>query len=109
MSARNKNRNRNSNLISVTTKSGFTCRVDPEKLDDWEFMKAISKTQSDNDADVLTGLMFVTNRLLGEAGEKRLVEHLRNEKGVAPTKAMMLEVQEIFLLIKAKKSQPSQS
>lgn len=106
----NRNRERKNSYINITTKSGFTCKVDPEKLDDWEFMKAIVKTENGTDAEKLSSMMYIANYLLGDNGEKRLADHLRNEKGVTPTSAMTNEIIEIFLLIKAntKKSQPSQ-
>ena len=53
---------------TVVLDSGFTVTVDPDAMDDWEFMEML---QDDKFAAAM-------NRLLGEGQMEKLKEHLRD-------------------------------
>lgn len=82
--------------MEVITKSGFTCEVDPKKLDDWEILDMLSDLESGN---MLTAPRFV-KKVLGPEKAKELVEHCREENGTVPTKKVLTEIFEIFGALK---------
>lgn len=97
-------------MIEVTTASGYDAKIDPEVLDDWDFMSAIADADSGETGKALRAQIYICKALLGEEGEKRLKEHVRKVHGTKKAKAsdVMNEVIEIFSLIKnSKKSEPS--
>ena len=78
-------------MIKGKTKSGFTFEIDPEELNDMEFLEALAET-SENP------LAFpkVCAMLLGKEQKQRLYEHLRNENGKVPIEAVEKEITEIM-------------
>lgn len=96
--------------MDIKTKSGFTCKVNENKIKDWRFVKALAKCDGKTDTQVLEGLSFVVPFLLGEDGEAALIEHVTDKDGIAPADALITEVREIISLAgsELKKSQSSQ-
>lgn len=97
--------------MDVKTKSGFKCKINENKLKDWRFAKALAKCDSGDESKVLEGLTFVVPFLLEEDGEKRLIEHVQDDEGIASTEAIIKEIRNIIELVgkEAKKSQSSQA
>lgn len=91
--------------MKVKTKSGFSWEVNENKAKDWRFTKALVKCESSDESKMLEGITEVVPFLLGEDGEKALMDHVM-EDGVADVTAILAEFQEIMTLIgdKAKKS-----
>lgn len=82
--------------MEVITKSGFTCEVDPKKLDDWEILDMLSELE---DGKMMVAPRFV-KKILGQEKAKELVNHCREENGSVPTKKVLDEVFEIFSSLK---------
>ncbi len=95
-------------MIKIKTKSGFVIEIDENKGKDWRFTKALA--QWENDETVLQGLSFCVPFLLGEDGEKALMEHVTQEDGSIPAEMMINEFREILNLLgdKVKKLASSQ-
>lgn len=93
-------------MIKVKTSSGYVAKIDPEVLDDWDFMSAIAEADSKDSGKALRAQIYICKAMLGEEGEERLVEHLKKKNGGKKAKAtdVMNEVIEIFSLIKESKN-----
>ena len=94
--------------MKVQTKSGFVCDVDTNKAKDWRFVKALA--MFDDHQTVINGMAIAIPFLLGEKGEKALMEHVKTKDGIYPSDKMLIEFREIMDLVgsEAKKSQSSQ-
>lgn len=94
--------------MKVQTKSGFVCDVDINKAKDWRFVKALA--MFDDNATVINGMAVAVPFLLGEKGEKALMEHVKTKEGNYPADVMLREFREIMDNVgsEAKKSQSSQ-
>ena len=93
--------------MKIQTKSGFVCNVDENKAKDWRFAKNLAKL--DDTSTILQGMAFVVPFLLGDDGEKALMEHVKDKKGIYPTDRILSEFREIMDLLgaEAKKSESS--
>jgi hypothetical protein len=76
-----------------TTKSGFHFQVDPEIMDDWEFVEDLVASSKNG----FFGEVGAAKRLLGDEQYKRLKEHVRDKKtGKVSGKRMDEETFEIL-------------
>ena len=82
--------------MKIKTKSGFVCDVNPERAKDWRFCKALAKCDSEDESSIIQGITFVVPFLLGEDGEKKLMEHVTNEDGIAPVPEIIKEFKNIL-------------
>lgn len=74
----------------IKTSSGFELETEESVFDDYEVFEALLQLEK-KDATVIP---FILERILG-ADKTRLIEHLRNEKGITPITAMVAEIKEI--------------
>ena len=81
-------------MTKIKTKSGFVIEVDESKGKDWRFTRALAKWE--NDETVLQGMTFCLPFLLGEDGEKALMEHVKEKDGSIPAEKMINEFREIL-------------
>lgn len=84
-------------MIEVKTKSGFACEVDPEVLDDWDFMAALADTGGEDKGKALCAQIYISKHMLGE-NETRLKDHLKGIYGKASYTRMWEEIGEIFTI-----------
>lgn len=82
--------------MKIKTKSGFVCDVNPERAKDWRFCKALAKCDSEDESSIIQGITFVVPFLLGENGEKKLMEHVTNKDGIAPVPEIIKEFKNIL-------------
>lgn len=82
--------------MKIKTKSGFVCDVDPERAKDWRFCKALAQCDSEDESTMIKGITFVVPFLLGDEGEQKLIEHLSNEKKIAPVDKVISEFKNIL-------------
>ena len=80
--------------MKVKTKSGFVIEVDENKAKDWRFAKALAKW--DNEATVIQGIASCVPFLLGEDGEKALMDHVKEKDGSIPSEKIISEFKEIL-------------
>ncbi len=80
-------------MVRGTLKSGFQFEIDAEALDDMEFVEVLADAEKN-------GLAFpkLCTMMLGEEQKKRLYDHLRNEKGKVPVKAVQDAIIEMMAL-----------
>lgn len=78
--------------MQITTKSGFTCDIDPDALNDSELLDAIAELQSGNKL----AFPAVSLKVLGKETRTKLYDHLRNEAGRVPIEDVDREVTEIM-------------
>lgn len=96
--------------MKITTKSGFKCSVNENKLKDWRFVTStakLSKTKDDMTAvDILNDQL---NFLLGEDQVKELIDHLSKDDGIVKTQSVAEEYRDIcaFCSEQLKKSSSS--
>lgn len=88
--------------MNITTKSGFKCKVDPERLRSWDFIKSLVKTEKGG-ADSVIGITEAVTLLLGEEGEQALCNHLKGDKNYADSADVIAEFKEIMALVNEKK------
>lgn len=97
--------------MKIKTKSGFVCDVNPDIVKDWRFCKGLAKCDSGDESAVIQGITFAVPFLLGEDGERKLIEHVTDKNGLAPVQEITKEFREIITLMgkEVKKSQSSPS
>lgn len=81
-------------MLQGKTKSGFEFTLDEERLDNYELLEALGELEEN-----VYQLPKVIKLVLGGEQAKGLKEHLKNEKGIIPSKAMEAELKEIFELV----------
>lgn len=90
--------------IKGKTQSGFEYTIDIQKLDNYEFLEAVSKVEIEGN---VLYLPIVLQMMLGDQ-VNALKEHLRNEDGRITNESLIQEVKDIFSEQESlKKSQPS--
>ena len=78
--------------MQITTKSGFTCDIDPDVLNNMELVDAMADLQAGNRYAYPTVSLLV----LGKETRAKLYDHLRNAAGRVPTKDVDRELTEIL-------------
>lgn len=78
-------------MISGKTKSGFEYSIDSNVMDNMELLDAVAEI----DGNPLA-LSKVLKMVLGDEQRKALYDHLRQEDGRVPVKAVSEEITDIF-------------
>lgn len=78
--------------MEITTKSGFTCEIDPDALNDWELLEGFREIDKGN----TSAIVDVAPRLIGDDAFNRLKEHVRTDKGRIPVDAIINEISQIM-------------
>ena len=79
--------------MQITTKSGFSCDVDPDVLNDMELVDDLADVQAGN----LLAISRVCLKLLGSKDNRaRLYDHVRNGAGRVPPDKVDAELGEIL-------------
>ena len=81
-------------MVQGTTKSGFVFEIESDILDDMELMDQV--VECDTNPAVLSR---VIKMVLGEEQRKALYDHLRDERGKVPVKAVGEAITDIFSAI----------
>lgn len=102
-------------MIKGTTSTGFEFEYSEDKLNDWEYMSNYASmmealnTLQENEGDVtaistaIRSMNGIVDFLLGKNASKKLCGHLRKvNDGVAGTKEMVKEINEIVSATKTK-------
>ena len=84
-------------IKTITTSSGFKCRVDANKLDDMRLFENIILLQEEGDeyTKLKASLELLTD-ILGKEQKEKLYKHLEDTEGKASTLAFRRELTEIF-------------
>lgn len=78
-------------MLKGQTSSGFKFEIAEGTLDNYELVEALAEIETDP-----LSATKVVNLLLGKEQKEKLKEHVRNDKGVVTTTALMKEIEEIF-------------
>ena len=91
--------------MKVTTKSGFKCEINERVLDDWRFVRAISKSTSDDANDKLKGAIDIVSLIFGD-NEETFYKHLasKDPDGIVSESAVIDDLVSIIDIIKALKN-----
>lgn len=87
-------------MITGKTDTGFAFEVDDNVLDDYELLEALVMV----DRGDFRYIVDAVNRLLGEEGKKKLLDHVRNKNGRVSSKAVSTEFMSIFSAVNGKNS-----
>lgn len=88
-------------MITGKTSTGYEFRVDERTINDWRFVKAIAKAESNVPSDKIVGLNALCEMLLGEEGEEQLMKQLASENdGFVPQEQVYGAVVEIINIVK---------
>ena len=84
--------------MQITTDTGFTCELDADLLDDWEFMDAaFTVSESENRTEALNMGRYLINHMLPKEDADRLKEHCRSlDGGRLRATRMETEITDIF-------------
>lgn len=85
-------------MIEGKTKTGFSFKVDPEVLDDMEFIELVANAEENG---LLLPKLVVT--VVGEKQKEKLYNHVRNKKGRVSPKKISDEITDIFEAINTAK------
>lgn len=87
--------------MEITTKSGFTCNIDTEALNDWELHEILIDGGELVDSRFVRAVM---RKCMSEKDVKRLKDHVRTKDGRIPADALVREVMGILNQIKQEKN-----
>lgn len=88
-------------MEKIKTNSGFEIDVDERITDDWRLVCALSELESDDVKRKLSGIMNISNLVLGHDGMEALQEHIKSQNdGFIPTGLFQKEVIEILTSMK---------
>ena len=84
------------NSVEITTPSGFTCSINPDKFDDWAFVEILGSD------DALSGhkmCIFVVNNVLTPEDAAKLKEMCKKPDGIISSSKMeniITEIVEVY-------------
>ena len=84
--------------MQITTETGFSCDVDADLLDDWDFMDAAFTVEETEDrTEALKMGRYLVNKMLPKEDADRLKEHCRSlDGGRLRATRMESEITDIF-------------
>lgn len=80
-------------MLKGKTQSGFAFEIDPENVNDMEFLERLGTASDD-----ISKMPAVMREILGERQKAAMYDHLRNEKGKVPIDKAMELFQEILTI-----------
>ena len=81
--------------MKIKTKSGFEVNINERRLKDWRYIKAAAKMSGGNEAEITEAISFAVPFLLGEEGEKALMEHVADDEEIVDAERLIAEYIEI--------------
>ena len=80
-------------MVTGETKSGFKFEIDPDEVNDIEFLERLGEAGDD-----VSKMPRIMKEILGEDQRKRMYDHIRNEKGKVPIDTAMDIFMEILTI-----------
>ena len=80
-------------MIKGKTESGFEFEIDPEAVDDMDFLERLGKASED-----ITKMPGVMEEVLGSEGRAKMYDFIRTESGRVPIRAAMDIFDEILTI-----------
>lgn len=94
-------------MISGKTRSGFEFEVDERLLDDWDMCEQLTRAQSEDRAERMSGFFELGRLLLGDK-LKKLKKHVKTD-GIVPVNLMIEELAEIIVIMSEEKREVKNS
>ena len=88
--------------MKLTTKSGFTCNIDTDALNDWEIHEILMK--EDDPYMESRFVQAVMQKCLSKKDADALKDHVRTETGRIPADALKAEVFDLIQTIGKEKN-----
>ncbi|MDI9468680.1 MAG: hypothetical protein QM296_00560 [Bacillota bacterium] len=79
-------------MLTGKTESGFEYTLEAQNLDNFELLELLIELE----AKRMDLLPKIATLLLGQSQKTALMEHVRNEDGIVPLSAMMVEITQIL-------------
>lgn len=79
-------------MFKGTTKSGFKFEIQEEVFDDYELLETLVDADNGDNMAIFKAI----DMILDGAQKNKLKEHVRNENGRVPARAMVQELMEIM-------------
>ena len=94
--------------MKVTTKSGFECEINERILEDWRFVRAVAKSNSDDENNKIHGAVEIVSLLMG-TNEEAFYKYLssKDPDGIVSESAVTDDLVSIIDQIKALKNSQS--
>lgn len=86
-------------MIKGTTSTGFNFEIEEERINNMEFIDALTDLDEVSSDDVFKEMTLISklmNCLLSKDQKKALYDHCRNEKGTVPIEKVYAELLEII-------------
>lgn len=84
-------------MVSGRTKSGYEFEVDERLLNDWDVCEQLTRAQSEDRTERMSGFFKLGEMILGEK-LKKLKKHLKVD-GIVPVDKMAWELTEIISIV----------
>lgn len=81
--------------IEYTTKSGFTCKVDPRIMDSWDMLNILAESDSDDIGKKAASSVKVLRFVFGDEQLEKLKKHVAEKDGFVSTQKMCDEMWEV--------------
>lgn len=98
--------------MKITTKSGFKCNVDENRLKDWRYVSLSAKmTKQTDEVELISGLDELLTFIMGDEQKNEFLTHLAKKNGVAESSVVAEEFKHITEMMgeQLKKSMASQA
>lgn len=89
---------------TITTKSGFSCEIDTDAMDDMRLLDAIVEMESAEGSNKILYYNKIMDRLVPRDVKEALYKHIEDENGRVKTLAFKAELESIFEELGKKKS-----
>ena len=80
-------------MVKGETKSGFKFEIDPNKVNDMDFLERLGDAGDD-----ITKMPRIMTEILGQDQRQKMYDHIRNDSGKVPIEAAMDIFNEILTI-----------
>lgn len=84
--------------MKITTKSGFKCEINENRVKDWRFISKNAKLSKLSEVNEIEAINMVNELLvfvLGESGTEKLFAHIEKQKEIVEAQDVISEYSEI--------------
>lgn len=78
--------------MQITTKDGVKLEIKDSALDDYELLEMLDRASNGQPARLTAAL----ERLVGTKKKNEIIDHYRNEEGIAPATVLYAVIEDIF-------------
>lgn len=82
-------------MVKIKTESGFECEVNENSMQDWRFIHAMRDMSQKDPLVKMQGVYNMILLIIGEDGERRLMDHVADDTGFVDAIKIAAEVNEL--------------